>query len=43
MIKFSGKAKDFRAYMDNLIFIYGAGSTIKEICQMIGAKNNACM
>ena len=36
MIKFSGKAKDFKAFMENLKENYGEKTTIKEICMMIG-------
>lgn len=37
MLKFSGKIKCFRAFMDDLIETYGANTTIKEISKMIGA------
>ena len=36
MLKFSGKVKCFRAFMDNLIETYGAKTTIKDISKMIG-------
>lgn len=43
MLKFKGNKKEYRAFMDNLIELYGANATIKEICQMIGALTNANM
>jgi hypothetical protein len=43
MLKFKGNAKDFRAYMDNLIETYGSKTTIKEICEMIGALKNVSL
>ena len=36
MLKFKGKPKDFKAYMDNLILLYGRNTPVKEICQFIG-------
>jgi hypothetical protein len=37
MLKFSGKRKCFREFMDKLIETYGAKTTIKEVSKMIGA------
>lgn len=33
MLKFVGKAKDFKAFMNNLIEKYGFKATLKEICK----------
>lgn len=37
MIKFSGKVSCFKEFMARLKETYGGKTTIKEICQMIGA------
>lgn len=40
MLKFKGKAKDFREFMTNLKLIYGRKTTLKEIITMTGALRN---
>lgn len=37
MLKFKGKANDFKEFMANLKLIYGRKTTLKEIISMIGA------
>lgn len=43
MLKFKGKAKDFREFMANLKLIYGKHTTLKEVISMIGALKNVSL
>ena len=43
MLKFKGKVKDFKSYLDEITLKYGKSTTLKEICAMIGALKNVCM
>lgn len=39
-LRFKGKPKELRDFLCGLKIIYGEKTTIKEICEMIGAMKN---
>ena len=43
MLKFKGRAKDLKRFMENLKLLYGKKTTLKEVITMTGALKNVSL